>query len=77
MLPAINFSFFDPDSNKYMTISTTSLPVSVSNEEKKNIIIEEKKTSIGAQSEKISRISAGVVIILLLSVLAYWTLRKK
>jgi len=77
VLPAINFSFFDPDSNKYMTISTTSLPVSVSNEEKKNIIIEEKKTSIAAQSEKISRIAAGVVIFLVLSVLAYWTLRKK
>lgn len=77
VLPAINFSFFDPDSNKYMTISTTSLPVSVSNEEKKNIIIEEKKTSIAAQSEKISRIAAGVVIFLVLSVLVYWTLRKK
>lgn len=77
VLPAINFSFFDPDSNKYITISTTSLPVSVSNEEKKNIIIEEKKTSIGAQSEKISRIAAGVVIFLVLSVLAYWTMKKK
>jgi len=77
VLPAINFSFFDPDSNKYMTISTTSLPVSVSNEEKKNISFEEKKTSIAAQSEKISRIAAGVVIFLVLSVLAYWTLRKK
>ncbi len=77
VLPAINFSFFDPDSNKYMTISTTSLPVSVSNEEKKNIIFEEKKTSIAAQSEKISRIAAGVVIFLVLSVLAYWTGRKK
>lgn len=77
VLPAISFSFFDPDSNKYKTISTKPLLVSVSNEEKKTIIIEEKKTSIAAQSEKISRIAIGVVVFLVLTVLAYWTLRKR
>ena len=77
VLPPIKFSFFDPDSNKYTTISTPPIPVSVSNEELKSIVIEEKKNTIAAQSEKISRIAAGVVIFLVLSVLAYWILRKK
>ena len=77
LLPAISFSFFDPDSNKFKTVFTSALQVSASTEEIKTILEEEKKTSIAEQSEKISRIAVGIVIMLVLGILAYWAFSKK
>lgn len=77
LLPAISFSFFDPDSNKFKTVFTSALQVSASTEELKTNLEEEKKTSIAEQSEKISRIAVGIVIMLVLGILAYWAFRKK
>jgi hypothetical protein len=46
-LPAISFSFFRPDSNKYKTITTQPVPISVSKKEKikRGTIDEVKKTA--------------------------------
>ncbi len=77
MLPSVSFTFFDPDSNKYKTISTQPLQVFATNEEKKSVVVEEKKASISGQSEKISRIAVGIVAILVLAILVYWIFRKK
>lgn len=77
VLPAISFVFFDPDSNKFRTVFTSALQVSASTEEIKKDLDEEKKTSIAEQSEKTSRIAVGIVVLLVLGILAYWTFRKK
>ncbi|MBL7723213.1 MAG: protein BatD [Chitinophagaceae bacterium] len=77
LLPAISFSFFDPDSNKFKTVFTSALQVSASTEETKTNLDEEKKTSIAEQSEKTSRIAVGIVMLLVLVILAYWAFRKK
>lgn len=77
LLPAISFSFFDPDSNKFKTVFTSALQVSASTKEIKANLEEEKKTSIAEQSEKISRIAVGIVIILVLGILAYWAFSKR
>lgn len=34
VIPAVSFSFFDPDSNRYKTVSTRAIDIRVSNEEK-------------------------------------------
>lgn len=73
----LNFSFFNTDSNKYKTISTNTVEVSVSNEEKKNLVVAEHKTSIAEKSEQSARIAGGIVTALVLFVLAYWIFIRK
>jgi BatD DUF11 like domain len=76
-LPRVSFSFFDTDSNNYKTISTGTVDVMVSNEGKKNLVVEEHKISIAEKSEKAAR-TAGIIVVLgVLLILAYWIFRKK
>lgn len=75
-LPAVNFSFFDPRNNNYKTVSTTTIPVEISNEEKKNTISVERKESIAGKNAVASRVAAGIVILLVILVLTYWILHK-
>ncbi|HLG39546.1 MAG TPA: BatD family protein, partial [Chitinophagaceae bacterium] len=37
IIPSISFSFFDPDSNRYKTVSTQPTEIRINNEEKKDI----------------------------------------
>ncbi len=76
-LPTISFSFFDTDSNNYKTISTKIVEVMVSNEDKKNLVVEEQKTSIAENSEKAARTAGIVVMSVVLLILVYWIFRKK
>ncbi|MBI3138155.1 MAG: protein BatD [Sphingobacteriales bacterium] len=76
-LPAIRFSFFDTDSNRYRSATAASLTVTVGAEEKKERPAEEQQLSITALGEKKSRIAIGVVFLLVLLILAYWILKKK
>jgi hypothetical protein len=77
VLPAVNFSYFDIDSNSYKTISTKTVAVETSNEEKARIATGEKKASIAEQSEKAARTAGIIVVSAVLIILAYWALKKK
>lgn len=76
-LPAIHFSFFDPDSNRYRSLVTEPVPVTVTQEVRKEVMNEEHKLSIAELSQRKSRIAIIVVFLLVSSVLAYWALKKK
>ena len=76
-LPAVILSFFDPRNNMYKTVSTATIPVEISNEEKKNTITEERKESIADKNARASRVAAGIVILLVIIVLTYWILHKE
>jgi hypothetical protein len=76
-LPAIRFSFFDPDSNRYRNLITDPVPVTVTQEVRKEVVNEEHKLSIAELSQRKSRIAIIVVFLLVSSVLAFWVLKKK
>ena len=77
-LPQVNFSFFNPDSNKYKIISTNGTQVTVNNKEKIHSTAAGKnKTSIAEKNAKASRIAAGIIISLVLVILIYWIRQKK
>lgn len=76
-LPAIRFSFFDPDSNRYRSLDTDPVQVTVTPELKKELLQEEHKLSIDELSQRKSRIAIIVVFLLVSAVLAYWALKKK
>lgn len=76
-LPSIRFSFFDPDSNRYRSLVTDPVQVTVTPELKKEALHEEHKLSIDELSQRKSRIAIIVVFLLVSAVLAYWALKKK
>jgi hypothetical protein len=76
-LPTVSFSFFNPDSNKYKTISTTGKQLAVSNQERVYSATGEKKISIAEKNARASRIAAGIIISLALLILVYWIRQKK
>lgn len=76
-LPAASFSFFDPDTNTYKTLRTDSKRVAVSTKEKLNPVITAERKDVRRFSNKSSWIAAGVVVVLGLTVLIYWSTRKK
>jgi hypothetical protein len=76
-LPSVNLSFFDPHNNTYKTVSTNETQVEISNEEKQNMIVTEKKESIASKNARASRVAAGIVILLVIIVLTYWILHKE
>lgn len=77
-LPAIKFSFFDPDTNRYKTIAATPASLLIGTEDKtKAIPITEEKESIAAVNKRASLVAAGIVIGFLLIVLIYWVIQKK
>lgn len=76
-LPAVRFSFFDPDSNRYRSLVTERVQVVITQEEKKQLLNEENKLSIDELSQRKSKIAIIVVFLLVSTVLAYWALKKK
>ncbi|MBN8673006.1 MAG: protein BatD [Chitinophagales bacterium] len=77
-LPAIKFSFFDPDTNRYKTIAATPASLLISTEDKtKAIPVAEEKESITAVNKRASLVAAGIVVAFLLIVLIYWVIQKK
>lgn len=76
-LPVVRFSFFDTDSNRYRSQVADALQVTISQQEKKQDIREQHKLSIDELSQQKSRIAIIVVFLLVISVLAYWALKKK
>jgi hypothetical protein len=78
-LPSSSFSFFDPDSNRYKTVSEGPLTVTVNNREREKSAIVEKKTSISIvdANRKASLVAAGIMGLLLLAVVTYWITKRK
>ncbi len=76
-LPPVNFSFFDPHSNGYKTVTTASSSVEIGNEEKKEPIHAERKESITAKNSRASRVAGGIIILLVIIVLTYWIMHKE
>lgn len=76
-LPAVRFSFFDTDSNRYRTQETGPLVLTVNPEEKKETVTEEHNVSIDVLSRQKSKIAIIVVFLLVAGVLAFWALKKK
>lgn len=77
-LPAIKFSFFDPDTNRYKTIAATPSSLLIGTEDNTKLVpVAEKKESIAAVNKRVSLVAAGIVVAFLLVVLIYWIIQKK
>lgn len=81
-IPAINFSFFNTDTNNYRNISTDTLFVSISSKEFKkkdaiNSATTENKISIEAANKKASRIAFTIVVLLVIGVVGYLLLKER
>jgi hypothetical protein len=77
----VSFSYFDSDSNKYKTIATSSLEITVTNsfeqENRRSLYYQKDKRSIAQENERAARIAGGIAVVLVLGVIAYWIFRKK
>lgn len=76
-VPPISFSFFNPSSVDYKTVSSAEVDVEVGNEEKTTPAIANKKVSIAQKNARASRIAGIIIISCLLAVLIYWIRYKK
>lgn len=76
-LPALSFSFFDTDSNRFRTLQTEPLTLRVNTAEKKENIPAGKTESIAVKSERAARTAGIVVLLLVMAVLAFWAFKKK
>src|SRR5260221_2223360 len=75
-IPSISFSYFNPDSGHYKTITTEPVQVNVSNAEKINRPVSKKKeTKTGGMSEKYLFIGMAVLLACFLGLL--WLVRDK
>ena len=76
-IPAVSFSFFDPDSNRYRVLNSKAIQLSVSKEARKEALAVEKKVSMQDVNKKASYIAAGVVIIVLIVILVFWAMSDR
>jgi BatD DUF11 like domain len=81
-IPAVRFSFYNTDSNKYRSISTGSNTVTISNMEfkKKETVTTaqgEKPISIEAVNKKASRIAFTLVALLVVGVVGYLLYKER
>ncbi|HET6994015.1 MAG TPA: BatD family protein, partial [Chitinophagaceae bacterium] len=76
--PSVSFSFFDPDSNRYKTISSQPAKVVVSNTEKKELLKDEPATGNTRQRDyKSLWIYGGIFLVVLAIILLQLTRPKK
>lgn len=76
-IPAISYAFFDPDSNRYKTMTTKPVRFRVSGETVKEKVVTEKKKSVSSINTRASWVAGSIVAALFLAVFGYWLLRKK
>jgi hypothetical protein len=76
-LPAVEFSFFDPDSNKYRTIRSKPVSVSVTANARATDLSVPGKKSRGNISGKISWIAATIIVLLIVIVIGFWIFHGK
>lgn len=76
-LPAVSFSYFDPDSNSYKTIKANSITVEMGNEVKKETVVENPNGFSAEQNEKAAWTAGLIAVAALLLILLYWIFGKK
>jgi len=76
-IPAISYAFFDPDSNRYKTMTTKPVRFRVSGETVKEKVVTEKKKSVSSINTRASWVAGSIVAALFLAVFGYWLLSKK
>lgn len=76
-IPAIRFSYFNNDSNRYVVLQTNALAVTVSNELASLKEMADQQGGVDFKSDRRSHIALLVVVLLVILVLVYWLLRKK
>ena len=76
-LPAVSFSFFRPDSNKYQTITTQPIEINISKKEKlKPGILNAEK--LGVKTKSLRKIAWGTgLIVLVLAFVFYWLIKTR
>ena len=76
-IPSVQFTYFDIDSNRYKSIATSPVKFAVTDEQKANPVIVNRKIAITDINKNSSLIAGSIVIGLVLIVLIYWSRRKK
>lgn len=74
-IPAIRFSFFDPDTNNYKTVTTEEIKITVKNETAAHAVSEGSKNGSENRSYTILILTAGILVLLILMAWLVW--RKK
>ena len=78
VLPAISFSFFNPDSNNYKTIATQTLNVSISNTVKsQGVILTDNKKLADDHSNQWKWWAAGAIAFIFTAILVIWFRKNK
>lgn len=71
-IPAIHFSFYDIDSNRYRTIRTDSLQLAAGSAPKQEQVPLQQQVSLEEKNEKAARTAALIAVVVVLLVLGYW-----
>jgi hypothetical protein len=77
IIPAISFTFFDPDSNKYKTTSAAVPEIRISNEEKEATMTIRETNSQPKKSSGIVWWAAGGVLFILVIALLWFIFRRR
>lgn len=73
IIPAVQFSYFDTDSNRYKTVRTNPLTIIAGTGMKKQEPLQTgKQGSFEASNEKAARTGGIIAVALVLGILAYW-----
>jgi hypothetical protein len=78
-IPELDFSFFNPDTNKYVSLKTPALRFSVNNREKSKPVLPTvvKKESITDINSRASMIAGIIVLVFVLAVVSFMIFRGK
>ncbi|MBI5858993.1 MAG: protein BatD [Sphingobacteriales bacterium] len=76
-LPSVNFSFYNPVSKSYDSVSSQEIELEVSTTEKPKAGISEKKVPITEKNARASKIAAIIILSLVVLILIYWIGYKK
>ena len=77
VFPAVAFSYFNPATKKYETVSSTEIKLNVTNEVIKKVVPPVAKNNIGNENAKASKVAFVVIFSLIAAGLAYWIFSKK
>jgi hypothetical protein len=77
VIPAISFSFFDPDSNRYKTISTQPAEIKISNTEKKEVPRKQPAPITKKNNYRLIWLFAGVILLTLFIIVLFRKSGKK
>jgi hypothetical protein len=76
-LPAVDFEYYDVDSNRYKRSTTQPVKLTISTKEKITTPVEEKKIAISTINKRVSLIAGSIIVLLVITTLIYWGTRKK